>query len=525
MKKNETLVTLLSCSILFAATFAVLSGVLNNEFYDTWDDGEYVLRNLAVNSGVSFASIKRMLGMIVADNWHPVTLLSHMLDVQFFGLNPRYHHLSNLLLHCANVVLIYLFFVRTTRNLLAAFLVALIFGVHPLHVESVAWLSERKDLLSTFFILAASYLYSFYAVAEDSGKKAVLFIAVCGLHLLGLMSKSMVITFPLLLLAFDYWPLHRFERTSVKNLFFEKLPLFLLSTAFVLITLITQSEKELNSIENVLIAAYSYCHHFIAFVFPYQLSYLYSYSLKPVLPVLALTACAASLFLFLLFKQCQAKQMHFAISGFLIYIVLYFPVSGIVRIGRHLYADRYMYLPMLGLCMVFVYGMCLHYKKVLYVIPLFIAFYCYTTFAYVKTWDSYYDMNMNAIAVKSLGIKDYARANTYFSHYHYQQGNQQAALAYLHKALVKSCFYSDRKLASLEGESFYSLKEYAWPSKMIDSFFIAAINSAYTRLVYLYMNNKEYQNARIAISNGLAFQPGNEYLLNQQSYLHRLGIQ
>jgi hypothetical protein len=340
--------SLIPSVFLLMVTFGVFHGVLDNEFIESWDDSFYVTSNRFINSGLSLQNIKAAFTEIVAHNWHPVTMLSHLLDVELFGLAPKYHHLTNLLLHCSNTVLVYLFLLISTKKNIPALLVALIFGVHPLHVESVAWVSERKDLLSSFFILSALCVYYFYTLAGKTRRAHFLYAAVCILHIFGLMSKSMVITFPLLLLIVDYWPLDRFRHSNWKLLIKEKLPLIFFSCLFVFTTLISQTGTYPFALKiNLTTVVYSYVHHFLSFFAPASLSYLYSYSVKPSLAEMATGIVILACFVRMIIAV--GDRHRFLISGLMMYVVLYLPVSGIIRVGTHLYADRYMYLPMLGL--------------------------------------------------------------------------------------------------------------------------------------------------------------------------------
>ena len=211
------------------------------------DDNLYVYNNSFVTSGINSVSLKWALFAIHSANWHPLTWISHMLDVQLFGPNPGWHHLVNGVLHAANSILAYVVFKRLTGCSWKSALVAALFAVHPAHVESVAWVSERKDVLSTMFWMLTMLAYARYSSSvrekEASGTTAWLRMwPVIILFALGLMSKPMLVTLPFVLLLCDYWPLGRMNDLSdLRRLTIEKIPLFLLAAASSVITLIAQS--------------------------------------------------------------------------------------------------------------------------------------------------------------------------------------------------------------------------------------------------------------------------------------------
>lgn len=519
MKKKEILITTLSCLILFCATFGVFSGVLDNEFLGTWDDAYYVSGNDFVNSGISLRNLKLAFTESVAWNWHPITMLSHMLDVELFGLNPKYHHLTSLLFHCCNTILVYLFLLFTTKNRISALLVALIFGIHPLHVESVAWVAERKDLLSTFFILIALCIYPYYVSLARGNKRNCLYILICILYLLGLMSKQMVITFPFLLLIVDFWPLNRFEHHKFRSLLLEKVPMILLSCIFVSVTLFTHTQKRFNLSDNFSTAIYTYFHHVLSFFAPMNLSYLYSSDYRPSLFLLSFAII--SLIAVLIFVVSYREKYKFLFSGFAMYIVLYLPVSGIVSIGRHLYADRYMYLPMLGLSIMVVYGITGYFKKIVFVIPLFIIVMSYVTFKYEKTWNSLPALLLNAVSVGSLCVTDNIISYVYLAKYYYNKGDIISARPYLNKILIKEAYYDNNEIKSLANVTFYEQSDYE--NLFFDDKFFQTLIDTYVELTRVYMLQKDYSNEMVVIKKGLTFQPGHKFLVDQKQKLNSIG--
>lgn len=517
---KEPLATILACSLVVLVTFGVFSGVLDNEFLGTWDDAYYVTGNDFVNSGFSLRNFTAAFTESVAWNWHPFTMLSHLLDVELFGLNPTYHHLTNLLFHCGNTLLIYLFLRLTTKDRLAALLAALIFGVHPLHVESVAWIAERKDLLSSFFILTALCLYPGYAALTGGRKKVRLYLLICLLHLSGLLAKQMVITFPLLLLIVDYWPLHRFEHQKFKTLLGEKVPLLLLSGLFVAVTWVTHSQKRFTVRENILTAIYTYGHHALSFLAPMKLSYLYSSDYRPSgwLLALATVALGAAVVAVVAYRA----KYPFLLAGFAMYLVLYLPVSGIVGIGRHLYADRYMYLPLLGLTIMVVYGVSGYVKKLVPVIPVFIMVLSVITYKYEKSWNSLFTLLTNAVSVGSLCVTDNIIAYVYFVRYYYSKGDIASARPFLHKILIKDAYGTDSNITSLAKVTFYDQSDYE--NLFFDEKFFRTLIDSYVELARYYLLQKDYRNEIIVVNKGLTFQPDNNFLAEQKQQLTAMGF-
>src|SRR5437870_2971259 len=228
---------------LAVMTFGIYAQVIGHQFI-TLDDPTYIQENPMVNRGVTGAGLVWAFTTFYATNWHPLTWISHMIDCQLFGTNAGRHLLVNALIHVANTLLVFWFLLRTTHARWPSALIAALFALHPLHVESVAWVSERKDTLSAFFGLLSLMAYVRYAEAPSSSRYVSIAIALA----LGLLAKPMLVTWPFVMLLLDYWPLRRFELTSRKDfirrlgpLVREKLPLFALAAASAIMTLIAQS--------------------------------------------------------------------------------------------------------------------------------------------------------------------------------------------------------------------------------------------------------------------------------------------
>ena len=225
------------CAALIAITWAVFGQTLGHGFVN-FDDPAYVSENDHVRAGLNWSGVAWAFTHVHSYNWHPLTTMSHMLDCQLFGLKPGAHHFVNVLLHSANVVLLFVLLAQITGRLWSSAFVAAIFAIHPLRVESVAWISERKDVLSGLFFVLTLLAYFYYTRKPN----LVRYVTMSILFACGLMSKPMLVMLPIILLLLDYWPLERFSGTSATSLLVEKIPLGILSIASAAGTLVAQNE-------------------------------------------------------------------------------------------------------------------------------------------------------------------------------------------------------------------------------------------------------------------------------------------
>jgi tetratricopeptide (TPR) repeat protein len=325
-------------------TFAVFAPTLSHAFID-YDDNAYVYGNPVVARGLSVEGFRWAFSGAHVSNWHPLTWLSHMLDCQLYGLHPAGHHLTNLLLHTATVILLFLVLRRATGALWRSAFVAAVFAIHPLRVESVAWVAERKDVLSGLFFVLTLAAYISYARQPRSWRRygwVALFFA------LGLMSKPMLVTLPAVLLLLDYWPLQR--TASLKALALEKLPLCALSAVVAIITLQAQNDAMqsiplLPRLSNAVVTAVVYLGQM---VFPAGLSVFYPYPHHG-LPLGEATAAAAALAAITAIALWQRRRQPWLLVGWLWYLVMLLPVAGIIQVGNQAHADRYTYLPQIGI--------------------------------------------------------------------------------------------------------------------------------------------------------------------------------
>lgn len=286
-------------------------------------------------------------------NWHPLTWISHMLDVSLYGLNPSRHHLTSLLFHLLNVLLLFYLLKTMSNSVWFSGISAALFAVHPLHIESVAWVSERKDVLSTFLGLLSILAYVGYVYSSRSS-----FYVLCVLgFILSLMAKPMLVTLPVLLLLLDYWPLRRFESVGKVKLIIEKLPLVIFSIGSGIITFIAQSRgravgslEELPLVFRVENALIAYVKYVLLTLWPRGIAIFYPH---PVGSIPAWQVMGAFILLagitFLAFQR--AKTHPCFLVGWLWYLIALLPVIGLVQVGRQAMADRYTYVPLIGLFM------------------------------------------------------------------------------------------------------------------------------------------------------------------------------
>jgi tetratricopeptide (TPR) repeat protein len=334
--------------------------VLKSEFVN-FDDGLYVTSNPHVQAGLSWKNFIWAWQTNVASNWHPLTMLSHMLDCQLYALNPKGHHLTNLLFHLASVWLLFEVLRRMTGAPWRSAAVAALFGVHPLHVESVAWIAERKDVLSGFFFMLCLGAYLRFTERRTVWRYVVLLLVFS----LGLLAKSMLVTVPCVLLLLDVWPLGRLPLTSwqearpaLRSLLVEKIPLFAVTLVMSAITVYTQQQSlaKLDAVPisrrvgNVLT---SYASYLGKTFWPAKLAVFYP--LPGAVPVGKTIAAAFLLIVITVLVLLRLRRSPWLTVGWLWFVGMMVPVIGILQVGRQGMADRYTYLPAIGLFLAVVW--------------------------------------------------------------------------------------------------------------------------------------------------------------------------
>lgn len=333
----------------------------------TFDDPSYVTANPVVQGGLTWLGVKWALVAAHSSNWHPLTWLSHMVDVELFGSNPAGHHFTNVLLHSANALFLFLALREGTGRRWESALVAALFALHPLRVESVAWVSERKDVLSGLFWMLSMLAYVRYGLAGGRTR----YIASLALFAVGLTAKPMLVTLPLVFLLLDVWPLRRIPESRprllglplpTRALLLEKIPFLALSAASCWVTFTVQKAgKAMFSLQSMPIptraanALVSYVAYVGKMLWPLDLSVIYPHPgvdirlWKAVLAALALSAATV-------WVLRNTKKHPWALTGWFWYLGALIPVIGLVQVGMQSMADRYTYLPGIGLAIIAVWG-------------------------------------------------------------------------------------------------------------------------------------------------------------------------
>ena len=357
--RSAAVATILVALLLAGATLATYWPVTGHPFV-AYDDEFYVVNNSRVTAGFGWQEVRWAFTTFHEANWHPLTWLSHQLDVTLFGLDAGRHHLTSLLIHTANTLLLFLLLGRLTGLLWRPALVAALFALHPLHVESVAWVAERKDLLCAFFVLLTLIAYRRYCRQPAWGAYGLALLCFA----CALLAKPMAVTIPCLLLLLDVWPLARFSgrAASARALLLEKLPFFLLSLASAVVTIAAQkSGGAVISLESVgfgqrlangVVATGSYL---AKTAWPRKLAPLYPFPLH--IPLWQVWGAAAFLGVVVALALWQRQQRPYLAVGLCWYLGMLVPVSGVMQVGQQGMADRYTYLPLIGIFIVLAWGM------------------------------------------------------------------------------------------------------------------------------------------------------------------------
>jgi tetratricopeptide (TPR) repeat protein len=363
--------TLVLALLLMAFTLALYSPATHNNFVN-FDDDAYIIHNPHVRADLTWSTVKWAFTTFEEGNWGPLSWLSHALDCQWFGLNAAGHHWVSSLLHSINVVILFCLLESATGFTWRSFVVAALFAVHPVNVESVAWAAERKTVLSMFFFLLALLAYAWY------GRQANLrrYLAVFFMFLLALMSKPQVITFPFLLLLWDYWPLERVAlwsapglvphdsgkpRTSWALLVREKIPLFILSAASAWLTVMAQraghalrTSSDYSFSNRIETALTSYLRYVALLMWPSKLAAFYPHPTE-LLPAGQVALATLALILATAVAAWQWRRRPYVVVGWLWFLGSLFPMIGLVQVGGHAMADRFAYIPFVGLFVIVVW--------------------------------------------------------------------------------------------------------------------------------------------------------------------------
>ena len=349
------------CIFLIAASLVVYWQIINHEFIN-YDDGLYVTENLHVKAGLTFESIKWAFTTCHASNWHPLTWLSHMLDYELYGLNPMGHHWTSLQIHLINTLLLFFILQYMTGAIWKSAFVATLFALHPQHVESVAWVSERKDVLSAFFGMLTISAYIIYVKKRNLLRYSMVFIFLS----LGLMTKPMLVTLPFVLLLLDFWPLKRLKLSlnqtpALLVLIKEKIPLLVPVVISSILTLIAQQNVALKTLEmfplqtRIANALISYASYICKAIWPLHLTIFYPHQGNSISLWYVFGSglmIAGSLFI----AVNTSKKYPYITTGLLWFFITLFPVIGIIQVGDQAMADRYTYIPLIGIFIILAWG-------------------------------------------------------------------------------------------------------------------------------------------------------------------------
>ncbi len=433
------------CLLLASFTLLLYSPVGSHPFVN-YDDGDYVIHNTHVNQGLSWDTFTWALSATIAANWHPLTWLSHALDCQLYGLDSSGHHWTSAIIHALNAVLLFLLLWLATRATGCSFLVAALFAVHPLNVESVAWVAERKNVLSMLFFLLTLGAYGAYARRPNVRR----YLILAGMFALALASKPMVITLPFVLLLLDYWPLCRIEgwtepsaafsveQRPLSRLILEKLPLLLLSAGSAVITVVAQGESvipqgALPFSVRLVDAMYAYAMYLWKGVWPANLALIYPHPGRT-LTAWQIALSAVVLLVLTVVAWRQRVDRPYLMIGWLWFLGTAVPVIGIVQVGVQVIADRYAYLPLIGVFVMVVwwageladhFGLPLAPRAACAALAL--AALSFVTWRQIGYWKSTEEVWTHALAV----TKDNSIAEDYLTHTLFDQNRYDEGMAHL----------------------------------------------------------------------------------------------
>lgn len=386
----------LLCVLLSAVVLLCYASVSNNSFVN-YDDDTYITNNPQVHAGLNWNTVKWAFTTYHEGNWHPLTWLSHALDWQIFGSNPAGHHYVNVGLHALNALVLFLLLQYATGYRWRSLMVAALFALHPMNVESVAWAAERKNVLSMLFFLFGLYAYTWYARRPAISR----YLAVLGLFILSLLSKPQVITFPCLLILWDFWPLDRFRAAirkdkdndddagegesgaasrgrSVAKLVWEKIPLFALSAISAAVTVKAQTAggavrnlSEYGASLRVETAVISYVRYVGKMFWPSKLANLYPHPTH-LYPGWQVIAASLVLLLVTALVLLRSREQRYLAVGWFWFLGSLVPMSGLVQVGLQSMADRYAYIPYIGLILILVWTAA-DWARARHVAPIWLA--------------------------------------------------------------------------------------------------------------------------------------------------------
>jgi len=470
-------------NIALAALILIIYSELSHFDFSHFDDQVYVTDNVHVRGGLSLSSVKWAFLSTEAGFWHPLTWLSLMLDYELFRLNAGGYHWTNVLIHLLSALLLFMTFYRMTGALYRSWIVAVLFALHPLHVEPVAWVAARKDVLSGLFWMLSMWFYVRYVAQPGVGR----YIWVALFFLMGLMSKPMVVTLPFVLLLLDYWPLGRYGTVSLRRLIGEKIPLLIMVIPIIWLTLLAEGQAgALKGVDafslwaRVSNAAVTYVVYLIQMFFPLNLAVYYPHPGERSLWQFA--SSVVLLFSVTIISGHYLQRFPYLLVGWLWYLGTLIPVSGLLQVGSHAMADRYTYLPLIGLFIMMAWGSENVLSKrprlrpcILAVISIWLSFIIFQAKIQVQLWQNAFVLfdhavkitKNNYLALNNLGAalareQRYGEAMGYYrqsldikpDYYdaRYNLGSALSETGYLDEALqeFKKAYFTGGKAAALQ---------------------------------------------------------------------------
>jgi len=521
--------TLLLCLALAAIVCAFYYPVVHNGFI-RYDDDKYITDKAPVKAGLTWATVEWAFTTYDEANWHPLTWLSHALDCELFGLNPVGPHCVNVLLHAANAVLLFLLLQYATGLRWRSLMVAIMFALHPINVESAAWAAERKNVLSMLLFLLAFYAYVWYA--RDSGPRR--YAVVACLYALALMAKPQVITFPFLLLLWDYWPLGRIGAAdkagsaarggtafeSIRGLLLEKLPLLLLSAASAVLTM--QAQQAGGAVRTLTryglpvrleTAVISYVCYLGKAFWPSKLVAMYPHS-SQLYPVWQVGAAVVVLLLITAVVILRVRQQRYLAVGWFWFLGSLVPMIGLVQVGEQAMADRYAYISFIGLFVMVVWliadwANARQISARWLVVP---AVSCVLVLGILTNRQVHYWHDTESFWIRTIALTE----NNYVAHGEFaamlhEQGRTDEAMEQIHAVLAIRPDDAPANLVVAEYERSHGNLEAA-----IERYQVVALSSAnagtraraYSSLGYAYRQMGDSMKAKQAFEASLQFSPG-----------------
>jgi regulator of sirC expression with transglutaminase-like and TPR domain len=450
---------LIVCIVLTILTLVVFWQV--NQYDFVFDDLAYVTGNSHVQSGITLDGFSWAFSTTDSEFWHPLTWLSLMFDYQLYGLNAGGYHLTNRILHILSTLLLFWLFCRMTGAIWKSAFVAALFALHPLHVESVAWIAERKDVLSGFFWMLTLCLYVYYTEKPAIKRYLlVLFSFVCAL-----MSKPMVVTLPVIMILLDYWPLGRFQSHKSNLILWqlkEKIPFFIFSIIISIITLYAQYKpfvKHFSFYSRIANAPVSFVTYLEKTFWPHDMAVFYPFSIQ--IPVWQVVGSILLIIVISIAVVAMMKRMPYLFVGWLWYAITLLPVIGIIQVGDFAMADRYHYLPSIGIAVMLAWGVPLLFphedmrKKILCpAVIIALAILAVLTWQQCGYWKNNTTLFSNALQV----TKDNYLAHNNLGLTLFTEGNTEEAIYHYNKAIRIKTKYTDAYFN--RGVAYFKLGQY-----------------------------------------------------------------